>query len=161
MISENNERHTTFEAFQQKAFSAAASRKEQKRFVKFAIVGAIGALVDFAVLNLLVQGIGLTPLWANPFSVSAAIVSNFTWNRLWSFPESRQRPLFSQFGQFAAINVLGLLLNQAIMWATLHFVTPLIGIDAPLDYNLAKAAAIGIVLFWNFGINRVTTYRGL
>ncbi len=161
MISESEKRPTPFQSFQSKALSAANNRKEQKRFAKFAIVGFIGALVDFFVINLLVQGVGLSPLWANPFSVGAAIVSNFTWNRLWSFPESRQRPLLPQFGQFAAINMVGLLLNQAIMWIALHFVTRRLGLTAPLDFNVAKAAAIGIVLFWNFGINRVTTYRGL
>ncbi|MGH2544900.1 MAG: GtrA family protein [Ardenticatenaceae bacterium] len=161
MISENNDPRALVQGFHQKALLAAASRKEQKRFVKFAVVGAIGALVDFIVLNLLVQGIGLSPLWANPFSVSAAIISNFTWNRLWSFPESRQRTLFSQFGKFAAINVFGLLLNQTIMWLALHFITPALGLDHPLDYNFAKAMAIGIILFWNFGVNRLTTYRGL
>ena len=30
-----------------------------------------------------------------------------------------------------------------------------------LSYNLAKAVAIAIVLFWNFGINRIWTYRGI
>ena len=30
-----------------------------------------------------------------------------------------------------------------------------------LSYNLAKACAIGVVLFWNFGINRIWTYRGI
>jgi putative flippase GtrA len=36
-----------------------------------------------------------------------------------------------------------------------HFVSP------RLSYNLAKAFAIGVVLFWNFGINRIWTYRGI
>jgi putative flippase GtrA len=31
----------------------------------------------------------------------------------------------------------------------------------PFDYNLAKITAIGVVLFWNFGINRIWTYRGI
>ncbi|MBA3530523.1 MAG: GtrA family protein [Ardenticatenales bacterium] len=149
------------ENLQVKVSSMSTNRKEQKRFVKFAIVGAIGALVDFMVLNLLVQVVGLDPLSANPFSFSAAVVSNFTWNRLWSFPESRQRPLLAQFGQFALINVVGLVINQAIFWVVLHRVMPVVGISEPLDYNLAKAVAIGLVLFWNFGINRVTTYKGL
>ncbi len=149
------------EDFSGKVSSIARNRKEQKRFVKFAIVGGIGALVDLTVLNLLVQLAGFAPLWANPFSVGAAIISNFTWNRLWSFPESRQRALWPQFGKFAAINMAGLLINQVIMGLVLHAVTPRLGLTAPLDYNVAKAAAIGIVLFWNFTINRVTTYRGL
>jgi putative flippase GtrA len=149
------------EQLQGKVTAFTGSRKEQKRFVKFATVGAIGALVDFFVLNLLVQAFGLRPLVANPFSVSAAIISNFTWNRYWSFPESRNRPVLPQFGKFGLINVFGLLLNQGIMWVMLRFILPMTQIDHALDYNIAKAVAIGIVLFWNFGINRLWTYKGL
>jgi putative flippase GtrA len=31
----------------------------------------------------------------------------------------------------------------------------------PWSYNLAKAFAICVVLFWNFGINLIWTYRGI
>lgn len=144
-----------------KLVGLANNRKEQERFFKFAAVGAFGAVVDFVVLNLLVQLLGLPALYANPFSFSAAVISNFTWNRLWSFPESRQRAILPQFSQFALINLVGLSINQFIMWLMLTYILPFTAIGHPLDYNLAKAIAIGIVLFWNFGINRITTYRGL
>ena len=135
------------------------NRKELKRFVKFAIVGAIGAAIDFAVLNLMHKAFGWPLLWANTLSVSAAIISNFTWNRLWTYPESRSRRKRKQLPQFALINFIGLGINNLIV----------VGLDAvfshfiadPWDYNLAKAIAIGVVLFWNFGANRLWTYRGL
>ncbi len=149
------------EALLLKVNAMTSNRKEQARFFKFAVVGAMGAVVDFFILNLLVQLVGFPPLLANPFSFSAAVISNFTWNRLWSFPESRERALLPQFMQFASINLVGLLINQTIMWIMLHYILRLFYISPPLDYNLAKAVAIGIVLFWNFGINRITTYRGL
>ncbi len=138
------------------------SRKEQKRFFKFAVVGAIGAVVDLLVLNTLVFVFGVPELVANPFSVATAIVSNFTWNRLWSFPESRALPLLPQFGKYALINLMGLALNHTIFWLMLHYVLPSVGVEGQfIALNLAKAVAIGIVLFWNFGVNRVWTYRGL
>ncbi len=30
-----------------------------------------------------------------------------------------------------------------------------------LGYNVSKALAIGVVLFWNYGVNRVWTYRNV
>jgi putative flippase GtrA len=137
------------------------NRKEQKRFVKFAIVGAIGATVDLAVFNFLLLAVGLPPTIASPIGVFTAICSNFTWNRFWSFPESRQRPLVPQFARYLAINLVGLVINQLIFTTVLHYVTPMFGIGFPLDANLSKAFAIGVVLFWNFVVNRLTTYRGL
>lgn len=155
---------------------ARSNARELTRFLKFATVGAMGTVVDFGVLNLLIQLAGFDKFWANTCSFTAAVISNFTWNRLWTFPESRERPLASQLGQFALVNVAGLAINQAIFLGLDRFVlgeagllatpmTHLAGIlgltHFTLAYNLAKAVAIVIVLFWNFGANRVWTYRGL
>jgi putative flippase GtrA len=140
---------------------ALENRKEFERFFKFAVVGAVGAMVDFIVLNILVQLLGMAPVYANPFSFSAAVASNFTWNRLWTFPESRERRLREQLPKFALVNLIGLGINQAIFVTMLHTLMPRLHITHPFDYNLAKLLAIGVVLFWNFGVNRLWTYRGL
>jgi len=105
--------------------------KEVERFIKFAIVGAIGAVVDFTVLNIMkvvFENIGLGVGWdtsldphqiqliaANIISFSAAVVSNFTWNRFWTFPESRQLPIACQLTQFSIVNVLGLIINTVLL----------------------------------------------
>jgi len=144
-----------------KLFSFVSSHNgEFTRFLKFAIVGTIGAVVDFSALNLLVLGVGMAKEHANLISVTCAIFSNFTWNRLGTFPESRERPLHTQFGQFALVNLFGLAINQAVFIGTDTLIfNPLF--PHPLDYNLAKAAAIIVVLFWNFLVNRNWTYRGI
>ncbi|MCB0078699.1 MAG: GtrA family protein [Anaerolineales bacterium] len=147
--------------FTQKLMSAAVSRKEQKRFVKFAIVGTIGALVDFGVLSLLVYVFAMPELFANMISVASAIISNFFWNRYWSFPESKSRPLRSQFTQYALINMAGWVFNQLIFASMFYHVMPLFHIGRPFDLYIPKLTAIAVVLFWNFGLNRLTTYRGL
>lgn len=150
--------------------------KELRRFVKFSIVGTIGAGVDFAVLNamkLLFEWVGLGVGWdvplaphqiqsiaANVISFSAAVLSNFTWNRLWTFPESRERPLRSQLLQFSIVNVLGLAINTVLLLVMDQYVFQYF-VGPRLSLNLAKACAIGVVLFWNFGINRIWTYRGI
>ena len=133
--------------------------KEFRRFVKFAIVGAVGAIIDFGLLNLLRGVFGWDLIWANTVSVSAAIISNFIWNRLWTYPESRARKKRKQLPQFALVNLVGLLINNLIVVGADALLVPFIG--EPLSYNVAKALAIGVVLFWNFGINRIWTYRGL
>lgn len=137
---------------------AQGNRREVVRFAKFGVVGAIGSLVDFGVLNLGIQVFGLEKWLANTFSFFAAVLSNFTWNRLWTFPESRERPLGSQLGQFLIVNLVGYGINQAIFLSLDRFVFSSWG---TLGYNLSKAIAIGVVLFWNFGINRLWTYRGI
>lgn len=132
---------------------------EVVHFIKFAMVGTLGAIIDFAILNLFILVVGWPKVWSNTISFSVAVMSNFTWNRLWNFPESRQRPLSTQLPQFAMVNVIGLGINQIVFLSLdLLIFTPLFGV---LGYNLAKAVAIVIVLFWNYGINRIWTYKGL
>jgi len=153
-----------------------ANPKELERFIKFAIVGAIGALVDFVVLNIMKRifesvslGVGwdvaLTPhqiqlVAANAISFTAAVLSNFTWNRLWTFPESRAYPLGRQLAQFSVVNILGLVINTVVLLGMDQYVFQNF-FDERLSYNLAKAFAICVVLFWNFFINRIWTYKGI
>jgi putative flippase GtrA len=150
--------------------------RELERFTKFAIVGTIGMVVDFVVLNIMksfFENIGLGVGWdvplnpheiqlvaANTISFSAAVLSNFTWNRLWTFPESRERPIGTQLVQFSIVNVVGWGINTVLLVVMDQYVFQ--GFVSPrLSYNLAKAFAIAVVLFWNFGINRIWTYRGI
>ena len=149
--------------------------KRIERFVKFAIVGTIGAVVDFTVFNIMVlvfEAVGLGEGWnvsvsvrqiqlaaANIISFSAAVLSNFTWNRLWTFPESRERPLGTQLLQFTIVNITGLLINTLILVGMDYLLQNIF--PARLSYNIAKAFAICVVLFWNFGMNLIWTYRGI
>ena len=133
--------------------------KELVRFLKFATVGAIGMVVDLTVLNVMHKVFGLPLLVANTISFTTAVISNFTWNRLWTFPESRERPIGSQLGQFALVNIVGLAINNAVLWLAFQVTQQIV--PDPWDYNLAKVFAIGVVLFWNYFVNRAWTYKGI
>ena len=155
---------------------ARQNPKEFERFAKFAIVGTLGAIVDFSTFNLMkwvFESVGLGVGWdvgyearqiqltaANTISFSLAVLSNFTWNRLWTFPESRERSAGRQLVQFAVVNIIGLGINTILLLGLDHYVFQKLVSDR-LSYNLAKAVAIGVVLFWNFGVNRIWTYRGI
>jgi len=133
-----------------------ANRKEVGRFLRFSVVGTIGAMLDIGILVLLVQLFGLAKVWANTCSFSIAVCSNFLWNRFWTYPETRGDPVLPQITQFVLVNVIGLGINQAIFLSLDRWAFP----DwEPLGYVLAKVVAIGVVLFWNFGANRLWTYR--
>ncbi len=150
------------------------NRKEVGRFFKFSAVGALGAVIDFGVLNLLIQWAGFPKVIANTCSFSAAVISNFIWNRLWVYPETRADPLRKQFVQFSIVNVAGLAINTAIFYAADRWFLGEAGLLAgpmgalahtigmahfDLAYNGAKVIATGVVLFWNFFVNRLWTFR--
>ena len=148
--------------------SIVTNPRERTRFFRFAVVGIIGAVVDFGTFNLLTNFAGLTAVLASVISFVAAIISNFTWNRYWTYPDSRSKPLGSQLIQFSAVSLLGLLIRTPII----YFLEPLffnifsefaflpIGFITAefLANNLALAIAVIVVMFWNFFINRYWTY---
>ncbi len=145
---------------------AKRNRKEAKRFIKFMFVGAMGAIVDFGVLNVLTHLLDVPVTVAGVISFSLAVTSNFIWNRYWTYPESRRFPLLPQYFQFFIINATALLIRVPILALV---PSPLINFFesaglAPaaaevLGNNLALALAVGIALFWNFFVNRFVTYR--
>lgn len=144
--------------------------KERNRFFKFALVGTLGAAIDFGVMNLLSHWILELPLvTAGTISFLCAVISNFIWNRFWTYPESRSRPLLNQLGMFFLVNAAGVLIRIPILHYAepplLQFVenmfhTPHLTAEF-IAKNFTLAAAVGIVMMWNFFINRYWTYNDI
>jgi len=156
--------------------------KEVERFLKFATVGIMGAIIDFGVLNLL-QATVLTPNEPNvslkvAIATGAAFVSavssNFVWNRYWTYPDSRTRPIQQQLFQFFLVSLAGLLFR--LVWVrTLYSPLGNFGVDVlktfdvvesmaetdikRLGTNFAQFFAVWIVMVWNFFVNRYWTYN--
>lgn len=144
-----------------------AVNRERTRFFKFAVVGAIGSVVDFGVMNLLTRFFSMRLVFAGTISFICAVINNFTGNRYWTYPESRSRHILQQLGMFFVVNAIGI----AIRIPILHFAEPpLEGLFAGLNMssfispevaakNATLAIAIGIVMLWNFFVNRYWTYN--
>ncbi len=129
-------------------------------------VGAMGAVVDFGVLNLLAHVFDVPVTVAGVISFSLAVTSNFIWNRYWTYPESRAFPLVPQYLQFFIINATALLIRIPILVlvpsraiALLESLGMAPNTAEVLGNNFALALAVGIALFWNFFVNRFITYR--
>ena len=142
--------------------------RERTRFIKFAIVGTVGALVDFGVANLLVFAFHASLLLAGTISFICAIFSNFTWNRLWTYPDSRSKSTLTQFIQFSVTSVMGLIIRVPILKFGEPFLFRILNglpfqmkLFTPdfLAKNFTLAIAIIIVMFWNFFVNRYWTYN--
>lgn len=149
--------------------SILTNSRERTRFLKFATVGVIGAVVDFGTFNLLSSLVGLGAVVSSVFSFVAAIISNFTWNRYWTYPDSRSKRISQQLVQFTLVSVIGLMIRTPIIaileplfrrlvLRTATFAFRLIPGNV-LAENLALLIAVIVVMFWNFFINRYWTYN--
>jgi putative flippase GtrA len=143
--------------------------KERVRFLKFATVGAIGSVIDIVIMNLLTHLLNMRLVYAGTISLICAIVSNFMLNRYWTYPDSRSRHFLHQLSMFFLVNVVGILFRIPI----LHFVEPVMAgtfermvrlshaSAEVLARNATLAFAIGVVMIWNFFINRYWTYNDI
>jgi putative flippase GtrA len=154
--------------------------KEAERFTKFVVVGTIGFILDFGTLTFLIEVVNLPGLvaenttfsagvglvLANTISFSLAVLSNFTLNRYWTYPESRTKKKRLQLPQFALVSIVGLLINNFIFALTTPLFNSLLDIlefipDSIDGYMPAKILATIVVLFWNFFVNRYWTYQNV
>lgn len=165
--------------------------REAERFFKFAVVGAIGFVVDFGIFNLLVgpfraflaigaplnmffvslglspeQAYALAPTFAGTISFLAAILSNFMWNRYWTYPDSRDKSPRRQFAMFFVVSLVGIIIRLPIITFLHGPLTQLFALVPSLEPfavllgdNAALAVAVVVVMFWNFFANRYWTYN--
>lgn len=142
--------------------------QERGRFIRFAVVGIIGAVVDFGTFNLLTLFTPMQAVWASVLSFIAAVISNFMWNRFWTYPDSRSKSVSQQMTQFSLVSVIGLAIRTPL-FAGLEkvLVRGIAGIlpksfffsSTFIGHNLALAFAILVVMMWNFFANRFWTYN--
>lgn len=144
--------------------------QERTRFLRFAMVGAIGAVVDFGIFNILTQLTHLPAVWASVISFTAAVASNFLWNRFWTYPDSRTKKVSQQVGQFLLISLIGLGIRTPLFVYLEKFLIRFLAGLVPknfvvsnifIGHNLALAAAVLVVMMWNFYANRLWTYNDI
>jgi dolichol-phosphate mannosyltransferase len=128
------------------------------RFMRFALVGCSGVVVDMGLLFVLsdpiMLGWGLTR--SKLIASELAIVNNFLWNDSWTFHDvSARHPggkyKLRRYAKFQAICFAGLMLNTILL--NLQF--NLLGVNR----YVANAIAILVVTGWNFWLNLKLSWR--
>ncbi len=159
--------------------------KEYERFIKFAFVGLLGFVIDTGTV-LILQNTLLPPVNAanQPLDVNVALAttvafvlavcSNFVWNRLWTYPDSRSRSARRQLTQFVIVSVIGWAIRtlwidyayQALGDLSTTVIRSLSADYAPalLDQHklgtmIALFIGVIVVTAWNFLANRYWTYN--
>ena len=143
------------------------NKKERTRFLKFAMVGAIGSLVDIGVMNLMTQVFSLPLVIGGSISFVCAVTNNFFLNRHWTYPDSRSRHIAHQLGMYFVVSAIGITIRLPILK---YLEAPLaqafenmtkfsLELADALAKNATLIIAIGVVMLWNFFVNRFWTYN--
>jgi putative flippase GtrA len=120
------------------------------KFIRYALVGFTGLVVDFSVTYCFKEFAKVSKYIANSIGFCTAVVTNYLLNRYWTFGAGNQ-DVFIQFGTFVAVSLIGLLINNMIIY--------LLNEKLKINFYISKLAAIFVVIFWNFFVNYYYTFR--
>lgn len=127
---------------------------ELRRFIKFCLVGGSGVLVNMGLLWLLTEAAGLPYLLSSAISIETAIISNFTLNDFFTFPDRRSPTIRSSLNRLLKFNLVclgGLAINLGVLW----LLTDIFGVY----YLISNLVGIAVAVLWNYTINTWWTWR--
>lgn len=124
------------------------------QIVRFVAVGIINTALDFGVLNIVSYLTGIHSgrwLWlVNAPGFVIALINSYLLNKYWTFQAKGGGVSTVEFGKFASVSVIGLLINTSVLVAVTTFFPPVLGLGPQQWENVAKVIATGFSLVWNF-----------
>ena len=121
------------------------------QFVRYFFVGSFAFVVDFGLLYILTEYAGLHYLLSATLSFISGLLVNYIISCLWVFNGSKFKNRLVEFLFFAAIGVVGLALNDTLIW----LFTDCIG----THYMFSKIVAAAMVYLWNFFARKYLVFR--
>jgi putative flippase GtrA len=154
-----------------------------RQFVKFCIVGASSTLISMSIFSLLIYGLHLNTVLHNALAGQPAlqalvdeyrlyiqlaagiafifaVTNGYFWNSRWTFRQNDPARRKEQYGKFVAVNVIGLILNQIILFVVNRALTAgKVANEKGWEPLIAFGIATCIVVFWNFTANKLWTFK--
>lgn len=109
---------------------------------RFGLVGGLCFVIDYGLLALLTELAGINYLVSSAVAFSVSVTVNYLLSMHFVFESKENVDRFREVVLFVALSVVGLGLNQLLMWLG----TEIIGVY----YLLTKLAATAIVMVYNF-----------
>lgn len=124
------------------------------QLAKFGLIGVANTVVDLGIYNLFIYmsdvSSGYMIAVFKSFSVLAAIINSYIWNKFWSFEKKEVRHLGEEFTQFLMVSLVGLLLNVGITAFVVNVIGAPAGVADKTWANIGGLTASVLVLTWNF-----------
>ncbi len=117
---------------------------------RFIVAGLATFAVEYALLILLKEGLGIQYLIANAIAFTVAVALNYLLSVAWVFHGARQGGNVAKIA-FFTVSVIGLGLNQLLMWL-------LVGLGG-LYYLVAKLITSTLVMLWNYAAKRKVLFH--
>lgn len=124
------------------------------QFFRYFFVGGLAFVADYGTMALLVEVFSCDELIAGAAAFILGLIVNYLLSTFWVFRHSRVGNKAAEFLLFALIGVIGLGINEAIIWlfrdvlAARHLFGDLIAADK--YYLVGKLVSTVVVFLWNF-----------
>ena len=109
---------------------------------KFGIVGGTAFILDFAFLYFFREICKFSLLFSNTLSFSISVIYNYIASVKWVFHVNQEKNSKQQFILFIIFSIIGLFLNNLIMWLCTDILS--------IYYLLSKIIATALVMIFNF-----------
>ena len=113
-------------------------------------VGGFAFIIDYGSLYVIKEYVGINYLLSAAIAFILGLSVNYILSTLWVFSDSRLKNKMAEFVVFASIGLVGLLLNEVIMYLCCDVFN--------LYYMISKLCSTGIVFFWNFFARKIILF---
>ena len=120
------------------------------QLIRYGFVGGVAFVADYASLYAFTEWLGMQYLVSAAIAFIIGLTVNYILSNLIVFATHRLSNRWLEFTIFAIIGVIGLGLNELIMYCACE----LIG----LHYMISKLISTALVFFWNFFARKLTLF---
>lgn len=113
-----------------------------EQIIKFGFVGGSAFLIDYGVLFVLTEFFGIYYLVSSTISFALSVIYNYILSVKWVFDVKGSRSKGQEFIVFLVLSIIGLGINQIVMWITVE--------KLHIYYMISKIGATAIVMVYNF-----------
>ncbi len=117
------------------------------QLVKFGIVGVISTLLDYGLMILFKELLGIYYVAASTLSYLISLVFNYFASMKYVFHGKEGRDKKKEFLLFTVLCLLGMGLNQLVLWLIVE--------QLSVDYRISKLFATAVVMVWNFVTRKI------